>query len=219
MPFDADWLLILGIASVAVSNLACLPYIRDMLTGSPRPVRSTWLIWSVLSGICLVSNIDKGADASLFFVGVETAETVLIFVLSTRFGIGGVLHARDLAIYAVAAIGLVLWWMTDDAVFALAIAIGISALGGIPTVLKAYAAPRTETTACWGLSAVASLLGLLSVGSFSPVLLAYPAYLLALYCAILAAMFLGYRRERREREEMALRLAPLRPLAMQGIPA
>jgi hypothetical protein len=219
MTLADNWLVTLGIASIVVSNVACLPYIRDMLCGSTRPVRSTWLIWSVLSGICLMSNVDKGADASLFFVGVETAETVLIFALSIRFGMGSILNARDLAIYAVAGGGLALWWVTDDAVFALAIAIAISALGGVPTILKAYAEPRTETAACWGLSALAALLGLLSVGAFTPVLLAYPAYLLVLYCAILGAMSLGYRRERLEREAMALRLAPLRPRAMQGIPA
>ncbi|MGP6089698.1 hypothetical protein [Antarctobacter jejuensis] len=209
MTLTEDWLLTLGIASIVVSNLACLPYIRDMLTGATRPMRSTWLIWSVLSGICLLSNIEKGAEASLFFVATETAETVLIFLLAIRFGMGSLFHPGDLLVYACAGAGLILWSYTEDAVYALAIAIAISALGGALTVIKTYRAPRTETAACWILSAVSALLGSLAVGEWSVVLLAYPVYLLALYCAILAAMALGYRRERMEREALALRLAPL----------
>ena len=41
MTLADNWLVTLGIASIVVSNLACLPYIRDMLCGSTRPVRST----------------------------------------------------------------------------------------------------------------------------------------------------------------------------------
>ncbi len=216
MTLTDDWLVPLGIASIVLSNLACLPYIRDMLSGGTRPVRSTWLIWSVLSSVCLLSNVEKGANASLLYVGVETAETVLIFLLAIRFGMGSLFHLRDLLTYALVGAGLILWWFTEDALFAMAIAISISALGGAFTLAKAYRQPRTETAACWGLSAVAALLGTLSVGEWSPILLAYPVYLFVLYIGILGAIILGYRKERVAREAGALRLAPLRPVTVGG---
>ena len=209
MPLTEDWLVALGLASVVLSNIACLLYISDMLTGSARPMRSTWLIWSVLSSICLLSNIDKGAGTSLLFVAGETAKTVVIFVLALRFGMGSLCHRSDLITYLLVGAGLILWYFTDDAAFAMAIAISISALGGAFTVIKAYRQPRTETSARWGLSAVAAVLGIVSVGSSSPILLAYPVYLFFLYCGVFAAILLGYRKERIERETRALRLAPL----------
>lgn len=213
-----DWLMTLALASVILSNIACYPYIRDMLQGRARPMRSTWLIWSILSIMTFLSNMDKGATASLLFIAVEVVETVGIFLLSIRYGMGSFLRRGDLLVLGIAALGVGLWWMTQDSLYALIIAICISALGGVLTVIKAYRAPETETASCWALSGLAAFGGMVSVGAWSPVLLAYPLYLCVLYGLILGAILLGRRRQD-SLSRPALRLRPIPVSAYPSKPA
>lgn len=201
-----------GLASAALSTCAFLPYMRDMVLGAARPLRSTWLIWAVLSAISAATNWAEGASGSLAFVLVQAGFTGVIFLLSLRHGMGGFLSRGDLKVLSIAATGLVLWWITDTAAWALAISIAISAVGGAAMILKTYRAPQTEPYSCWLISCAAAFVGILSVGAFDPVLLAYPLYLFVLYSSILAAKALGAARLARLRDHQSV--APLRPVPL-----
>ena len=186
-----EFFLACGLLSAVLSTCAYLPYLYSMVLGTARPLRSTWLIWAVLSAISAATNIAEGASGSLLSVCVQAGFTTLIFFISLRFGMGRFIQRRDRQVLLLAVFGLGLWWLTDNAALALAISIGISAVGGFATIVKTYHAPHTEPAHCWIVSSAAAFMGLLSVGTLDPVLMAYPAYLLALYLGILIAKFLG----------------------------
>ena len=181
----------LGIASAILSSMAFLPYIIDTIARRTQPVRSSWLVWSVLSVIAFWGQVYEGASASLWFSAIQFAGTVLVFLLSILIGAGRYMKTSDYFVLAAAAGGIGLWYMTDSAVYALAITIGISLLGGIPTVLGAYREPEKETMAMWFVSLFASVSAIFSVGKLDWVLLAYPLYLFTMYGAIVGAMMLG----------------------------
>ena len=182
---------LIGIASALLTVLAFAPYIRDTWRGETRPQRSTWFIWSVLSTIALISQIYEGAGASLWFAGAQVAGTIVICGLAIHRGFGAFLSGSDWLVLGLAGCGVVLWAITEDAAYALAITIAISLLGGSVTVLKAFREPDTETMSTWFISLFAALLGLAAVGSPDPLLLAYPLYLVTLYAMILGAQCLG----------------------------
>lgn len=188
---DTPTVVLFGILSGVLSVFAYIPYIKDTIAGRTRPQRASWLIWSVLSTIALVSQIHEGAGPSLLFAGVQVSCTVLVFGLSSWVGTNNRLRHTDHLIFMAAGFGLVLWYFTESAAYALAVTISISLLGGAATVVKTYRDPGSETSVTWVVSFVASGFALLSVGSFDPVLLAYPMYLFVLYGAILAAIGLG----------------------------
>ena len=194
-PTDAGTLLLLGLASGVFSCLAYLPYIRDTIKGQTQPQRASWLIWSVLGSISLVSQIYEGATSSLWFAGVQVTGTIIVFGLSVRSGLGKYLHTTDYTILVFVAFGLLLWLFTENAVYALAISIGISLLGGTVTVLKAYRNPESETLSTWVISLIASICAALSVGRMDWILLAYPLYLFTLYTAFVIAIVTGRARE------------------------
>ncbi|MEM1237226.1 MAG: hypothetical protein AAGI10_09670 [Pseudomonadota bacterium] len=143
----------------------------------------------------MASQIAEGATSSLFFAGAQCCGTLTIFLLSISRGAGSYLKGCDGAVLAAAAFGLVLWYVTDSAVWALGISCGISLLGGMITVIKAYRVPTSETASFWVLSFLASIMAVGSVGTLDPVLLVYPAYLFTLKAAILIALVMGYARE------------------------
>lgn len=189
-------LALLGIASAILSTFAFIPYMRDTARRKTQPQRASWLIWSVLSMVAFGSQVYEGATDSLWFAGAQVVGTAIIFLMSLRRGTGGLLNWQDCAIMGMAAGGLLAWYWMETAVYALAITISISMLGGFVTVAKAYRAPQTETYATWALCFLAALCAIGAVGRVDPVLLAYPVYLLVLNGAIMAAITLGRARLR-----------------------
>lgn len=201
-------LMAFGVFSALLSTYAFLPYIRDTLRRQTRPQRASWFIWSVLGSISLFSQIYEGATASLWFAGAQVGGTLVVCILSIWRGAGSFLNKCDACVLLGAAIGLVAWYATSSSVYALAISIGISLLGGSVTVMKAYRAPASETMTTWACSFLASGFALLAIGRVDPVLMAYPAYLLLLNGAIMLAIVLGRTVERTVAQRVdALRVA------------
>lgn len=188
---SVDARLCFGVGAGLLSTIAFVPYILDTLAKRTRPQRASWLIWSVLGSIALGSQIYEGATSSLWFAGVQVAGTVIILLLSIRRGSGTFLSNTDFGILAAAGVGLVLWYFTETAAYALAITISISLLGGLATAVKAFYAPHSETLSTWVISFIASIFAVLSVGKADLILLAYPVYLLVLYLAFIIAILLG----------------------------
>ena len=192
LPFNA--LIYLGILSGILSTFAYVPYVIDTLARRTTPQRASWLIWSVLGSIAFFSQLYEGAEASLWFAGAQVTGTIVVFLLSIWLGVGGFLDRRDCMILLCALVGLVLWYFTETAVYALAITISISLMGGSVTVLKAFRDPDSETIATWILSFATSICAIFSVETLSWVILAYPLYLFVLNGAIVGAILLGRMR-------------------------
>ncbi|MEM6944669.1 MAG: hypothetical protein AAF565_13040 [Pseudomonadota bacterium] len=196
--FGPEGRALCALIAFALSVIAFYPYLRDTIAWKTRPQRASWLIWSVLSSISFVSQVAEGASTSLVYAGVQCAGTLTILALAWSRGLGGFLHPRDLLVISAAGAGLAIWYVTEDAAWALAISCSISLVGGTVTVAKAYWNPQTETMSFWMISFLAACFGAGSVGMWDPILLMYPVYLMVLKTAIITAMVLG--RERLERE-------------------
>ncbi len=192
-----DTPLLFGLAAGAISALAYLPYVYATLTGRCRPQRASWLIWLVLGSVALFGQIVEGAGASLWFAAIQVAGAALVVLLSVRHGAGGFLSRGDRIVLALSALGLLTYFFTETAAYALAITISISSLGGMATVVKAFHFPNSETVSTWAANAGASLCALLAVGAPDALLLAYPLYMLVMNGAVVLAIYLGRNRRNR----------------------
>ncbi len=169
-------LQILGILAGLISVLCYFPYVRDILLKTTKPERASWLIFTVLGSIAFFSQLAKGASDSLWMTGVQTFGVALVFVMSIKFGTGG-LTSRDIKALVVALIGLVIWYFTKEAFWALIISIIIDATGASLTILKAYEDPESETISTWFFGGLAGLVAAIAVGSWNFILLVYPLYI------------------------------------------
>jgi len=184
-------LVIFGALSGILSIFCYVPYIIETVKKRTQPDKASWLIWSTLGSIAFFSQVYEGATASLWFAAAQVSGTIIVFLLSIRLGAGEYLCRKNQVIFLGALCGLTAWYFTETAVYALAITISISLLGGSVTVLKAYHNPQSETLSTWVLALLASVFAVLSVGKIDWIILAYPLYLLTLYTAIVVAMLLG----------------------------
>ena len=183
----------IGLVSGVVTFAGLLPYFRDIFRGKTKPERASWFIWTVLGGIAFFSQLAKGATNSLWMTGVDTIAIIIIFLLSIRYGVGG-LAKRDLVALFVAFIGLVLWYFTKEPAIALILVIIVDTSGSVLTIIKTYEDPGSETMSAWIIAGIAGLLSAISVGSFNWILLLYPLYIWIGNWAVAATIILGKRK-------------------------
>jgi hypothetical protein len=183
-----------GYISAILSIIMIIPYARDIFRKVTRPERASWFIWTILGSIAFFSQLAKGATDSLWLTAGQTVAVLVIFGLSIKYGVGG-LTKRDVCALSAAGIGLILWQLTDEALYALLIVIAIDSIGTFLTMIKAYREPETETISTWIMSGTSGAFGCLAVGTLNPILLAYPFYIFVANYTIVAAMLLGRKRK------------------------
>jgi hypothetical protein len=169
-------LWILGTLAGVLQVVSCVPYVRDILRGSTRPHRGTWVIWCALALIVLASQWADGGRWSLLLVVAQFAGTAVILTLAVRRGVGGA-SRTDLALLAVAAAGLVGWYLAGDPTIATACVVLADSIAVVMMLPKTYADPYSETLSAYVLSTCSVLLAAAAVGSLNAGLLLYPAYL------------------------------------------
>lgn len=188
-----DNLQILGLLSGIISVICYVPYARDILLHKTKPERASWLIWTVLGSIAFFSQLAKGATDSLWMPGVQTFGVLTIFLLSIPYGEGGLKH-RDIKALLFAILGIILWFFTKEAAFALFITILVDIAGSLLTIVKAYEDPKSETLSTWFLAGLSGFLAVFAVGSLNWILLSYPIYIGIINWAVVVAMVLGRKK-------------------------
>ena len=169
-------LAVVGLLSGVLALIDTVPYVRDIRRGTTRPQRATWLIWSVLGIAAFAAQAAGGPNWSLVLLGTQAVLMTLVFLLSIRSGEGG-LGRIDLAMLALAAVGLLGWALADEPVIATIFVVVADAIGVGLMVPKTVRDPHSETLVTFVLASVGGLLGTIAVGSLDVALLLYPAYL------------------------------------------
>lgn len=182
-----------GLIAGILAAVSHLPYFVDIIKGTTKPERASWLIWSVLGSIAFFSQLAKGATDSLWLNGGDTLGVVITFVLAIKFGVGGLVK-RDIASLIFATFGLVLWFLTKEPLAALIIVILVDFAGAILTVIKSYEDPGSETLATWIICSIAGVFAVLSIGEFNLVLILYPLYICLINGATALAILVGKRK-------------------------
>jgi hypothetical protein len=182
---------VLGVLAGICAVVNTIPYIRDIVRGTTRPHRGTWLVWAVLAIVVYVSQRADGASWSLIMAGAQAMLTSLVFVLAIRHGEGG-LSATDVALTAMAAAGVVGWLVADEPIVATASVVAADLLAAAMMAPKTYRDPGSETLASFALASVGGALAVGAVGPARPALLMYPIY----FCVVNAAIALLIHRRR-----------------------
>ena len=186
-------LSIFGYLSAILSILMVVPYVRDILLLKTKPERASWFIWTVLGFIAFFSQLAKGATDSLWLTAGQTFAVFIIVILSIKYGVGG-FTKRDIRALIGAGIGLILWFITKEAAWALILVIIVDSMGTLLTAIKSYEDPESETLSTWLMSGTSGIFGMLAVGTFEPILLAYPFYIVVANYLIVAMVLLGRKK-------------------------
>ena len=152
---------ILGFTALLLNIIGYIPYIRDIFRHIVKPHPFTWAIWTVLTIIAAFNQvINGGGYSSLFFISIAIL-VGLVFILSLHFGMGGA-SKIDRICLVLAGILLLYWLTTKDTRLSTVYAVIIDGIGAIPTLIKTYNHPRSETYIQWTLAGIGGLLRIIS---------------------------------------------------------
>ncbi|NOY14720.1 MAG: hypothetical protein GXP43_00695 [bacterium] len=157
--------------------VAGLDYLRSALKGEVKPNRITWFFWFVIPLIGALGQVKSGVGREVIFTLALAFPPALIFLTSflskkTYWGIG----KFDLLMGAIAAIGVLLWQLTNNPIWAVVFSVLADASAGVPTLVKAYHHPETEKPIFFTLNTLGSFLVLTTVTTWRVENFLYPLY-------------------------------------------
>ncbi|HXP32875.1 MAG TPA: hypothetical protein VN820_02615 [Acidimicrobiales bacterium] len=183
----------LGVAIAAVGQLL---YVRDTIQGRTQPNRVTWLLWAIAPLLAFAVEVNDG-------VGLRSLATFMFgFGPLLVFGASFVnpksvwkLGPLDYTCGAVSLGGTIGWLVTRQGLVALAAALLADALAGVPTLVKSWRRPESESASVYVGAFASAAITLLTVTRVTAAEVAFPLYIviIALVEVALVAGRLGPR--------------------------
>lgn len=165
------------IISSLLALISPIIYAKAILKGDAKPHRTTRLVLLLITSLSTLSLFAQGNTVAIWLAGVSTLQSILIFGLSIKYGMGG-WEKSDLVCLAIASGGIILWKITDNPVLALYASIAADFAGMIPALIKTYKFPETEVWTFYLLDVFAALFSLLAIKVWTMQETSYPGYIM-----------------------------------------
>ncbi len=156
----------LAIVAALLAIAGNLPYMIDVVKGRVEPHAYTWFVWTIVSGVVFFGQLAKGAGIGALPTAASEIFTVLIFLLSLKYGYKKP-STTDKIFLAVALAGIVPWLLTKDPTLSVIIVVIIDAIAFIPTLRKTWKEPKTETPILYGSNVLRHILALFSLQAYN----------------------------------------------------
>jgi hypothetical protein len=153
-------------------------YLRDTLRGTTQPNRVTFLLWGTAPLLAFAVEVSSGVGLRSLATLVFGVGPLAIFVASfaNRASVWRI-GRLDYACGAVSILGTAGWLLTRHGTIALAAAVGADAMAAVPTIVKAWADPGTESASVYVCGTANAAITLLTVRQATLAVVAFPAYI------------------------------------------
>ena len=141
--------------SGAFSVVSFVLYMLAIVRREVKPAKASWIVWCVLD---LMTFFGMWAEHTLNVqVGVVAISSVVIAILSHQFGVPGWTRLDKLCMFG-AAVGILAWLRSGNALFGIVSGIVWNVVGAIPMFEAAWRNPHHERSIAWPLGTVACIL-------------------------------------------------------------
>jgi hypothetical protein len=156
-------------------------YLRDTLRGTTQPNRVTWLLWAVAPLLAAAVEFNSGVGLRTLTTFVIGFMPLLVFVASFKnpaavWKIGRL----DYLCGALSVGGTIGWLVTRSGVVAIVAAIVADGLAAVPTLVKSWTNPETESVSSYLGALANSAILLLTVDHFTTAEVAFPIYIVCI---------------------------------------
>ena len=174
--------VILGAIIAAAGSLS---YLVDTLKGKVKPNRVSFLLWSLAPLIAFFAEVKQG-------VGIQALMTFIVGFLPLTIFIASFVNKKavwnltgfDLMCGALSIIGLVLWFITKSGNIAIIFSILADGLAAMPTIVKSFNYPETESAWPYFASTISAILTLLTVKVWNLANIGFPLYIVLITLVI-----------------------------------
>jgi hypothetical protein len=157
-----------AIIGAVIGSLGGFYYLYETIAGKARPNRITWLLWGIFPMVIFVAQRAQGVT-SVSWASFVAGFTPLLVVAASFFNKKAYWKSepRDYGLMAAAVIGIILWALTDNPNLALLFSLLADVLASMPTLIKAYRHPQSESWIAYAISAFGFGTSLLSVRTYN----------------------------------------------------
>lgn len=167
-----------AIIGAVIGSLGGYYYLYETFVGKAQPNRITWLLWGIFPMVIFAAQKAQGIEElawTSFIAGFTPFVVVAASYINKKAYWKS--HPRDYYLMVAAIVGIILWAVTDNPNYALLLALIADILASIPTFIKAYQYPRSESWVAYTISTVGFGISFFSVQTFDLENAAFVAYL------------------------------------------
>ena len=170
-----------AIIGAIIGSLGGFYYIYETIIGKAQPNRISWLLWGIFPLVIFVAQRAQGVEG-ISWASFVAGFTPLLIVAASYLNKKAYWKSEPLDYYLMAAaiIGIILWAITNNPNLALLFSLLADMLAGVPTLIKAYRYPRSESWIAYAISTIGFGISLLSVHIFNFQNAAFIVYLFLL---------------------------------------
>lgn len=146
----------------ALAVASFIPYTNSILRGTTRPSKSTWCVWTLLGFIIAIAMWSKGT-LNIQMVVIPLADLFILYLALSGYGVQGWSRTDTVCVVG-AGVGILAWFVTQDATIGLVIALTVNAIGSWPTIEKSWVNPAQENSLSYLLLMLAGMIEIVSLG-------------------------------------------------------
>src|SRR5437762_6524897 len=163
---------------VALQFFGGLEYLVQTIKGTVKPNRISWFLWSVAPLIAFFAELHKG-------VGIQSLMTFIVGFVPLLIFCSSFINKKsvwklgklDFVCGALSFGGLALWYFTKEANVAIIFSIFSDGLAAVPTIIKSYNHPETESHWVYLTGSIAAILTILSIDHWNFATYGFPMYI------------------------------------------
>jgi hypothetical protein len=179
-----------AVIGAVIASVGGFYYLVETIRGKTKPNRVTWLLWGLFPMIIFVAQRAQGVEG-LSWASFAAGLTPFLILLASFINKEAYwkTEPRDYYLMGAAIAGIVLWALTDNPNLAIVFSLVADVFAGLPTFIKAYRYPETESSVAYAISTFGFGLSILAIQTYTFETYAFVIYLFAMngLLAILAS--------------------------------
>jgi hypothetical protein len=168
--------LFFGLCSFIIIVAGSIPYMLAIAKNEASPSRSTRIMYIALMLLGILQSRDLGSGYSLLLFYGEILQGVLVFALSIKYGHSG-LSKIDVLCYTLLIINTILYLFLHIPLAGMILIITADFIATLPTIIKTYRIPKSETPIFWLLGSIGAIFSVLAEQNISLATVIFPMYL------------------------------------------
>ena len=168
-----------------IDIIGCTTYAWATIKGHTKPNRVTWVLWTLSSGIVFLGQVSEGVGLPAVLTFAAAFGPFLVVVASfLNKNAYWKLSAFDVVCGSISLLALALWGITQTGLIAIYLSLLSDLMASLPTVVKSYQAPQTESPTTYLLGLVAGVITLLTIQNWTLETYIFPVYVVIL-CVVI----------------------------------
>lgn len=177
---------IFGILSVIFTLFGAMFYLMSIYKKEINPHLLSWIGWAFITLIGATAMLDSGSTWSTLFIFANSLSCISVALYSVYKKVGvWSTTVYDYVFFGFGILGIILWQTFDAPLLAIILSVLADLLFAIPTLIKVYKNPKSESATSWIPYCIAGVFGLLALGTFTPTEVLYPFYIFTLNFIVL----------------------------------